>query len=134
MRIVAASYQIDGAVELVFEPAFRQFRVRMVVEGLVDTGDGTYILEYRTQVVADQDDGAFAVDFFQLLIELRFEPLVYISIGFIQYDHIRLRYDGPAEQGTLQLAAAETAYRTVGQCVQPIRQSMSRVAWCCALE
>ena len=84
------SYQIDGAVELVFEPAFRQFRVRMVVEGLVDTGDGTYILEYRTQVVADQDDGAFAVDFFQLLIELRFEPLVYISIGFIQYDHIRL--------------------------------------------
>ena len=63
MGQVAVSQQLDGAVEVLLQPLACDACVGVVVQCFVDAGDGFYLLEHGADVVADEDDGAVAVDF-----------------------------------------------------------------------
>ncbi len=106
---IAVTQQFDGTVEVLFQPLARDARVGVVVQCFVDAGDGLHLLEHGADVVADEDDGAVAVDFGQQLVEAGFEAAVQIGGGLVEDDHFGVGDDGASQQGTLQLSAAQGA-------------------------
>ena len=64
----AVSQQLDGAVEIPFQPFGVDACGRMIVQCFVHTGDVLHLLQHRPDVVADKDDGAVAVDLGQQLV------------------------------------------------------------------
>ena len=109
MGQIAVAQQLDGTVEVLFQPLARDARVGVVVERFVDAGDGLHLLEHGADVVADEDDGAVAVDFGQQFVEAGFEAAVQIGGGLVEDDHFGVGDDGASQQGTLQLSAAQGA-------------------------
>ena len=109
MGQIAVAQQFDGAVEVLFQPLARDARVGVVVERFVDAGDGLHLLEHGADVVADEDDGAVAVDFGQQFVEAGFEAAVQIGGGLVEDDHFGVGDDGASQQGALQLSAAQGA-------------------------
>ena len=62
---MAVSQHLDRASEMLFQPFGWHFGMRMIMNRFIHTSNGFYILKHRTDVVAHQDDGTFAIDFFQ---------------------------------------------------------------------
>lgn len=96
-----------------FELYHRNIGVVVVVKRMVDTGHMFYIVKYFCYVVADNDDGTVLVYLVQHFIHLSLKPLVDVGVGFVQHDDIGMGNDGPGQQNTLQLAAAERTDVTV---------------------
>lgn len=104
----AVSQQLYRTIEVLFEPfTCDTFGGRMIVQGFVDAGHGLDLLQDGADVVADQNDGAVAVDFGQQLVKPCFEPLVDVGAGFVEYHNFGVGDDGTAQQGALQLSAAQ---------------------------
>ena len=104
----AVSQQLYRTIEVLFEPfTCDAFGGRMIVQGFVDAGHGLDLLQDGADVVADQNDGAVAVDFGQQLVKPCFEPLVDVGTGFVEYHNFGVGDDGTAQQGALQLSAAQ---------------------------
>ena len=82
----------------------------MVIQRFVDSSDGLDLLQYRTDVMADEDDGAFFIDFCQQFVEAGFKTLVDVCAGFIKNHDLRVGDDGTSQQGALQLSAAQGTY------------------------
>lgn len=80
----AVSQQFDGAVEVSFQPFCGDACVRVVIQCLVDAGDGLHLLQHSADVVTDKDDGAFFVNFRQQFIESGFKTFVDIRAGFVK--------------------------------------------------
>ena len=114
----AVSQQFDGAVEVALQPLLGDTCVGVVVQGLVDARHRLDLLQDGADVVADQDDGALAVNLLQQLVEARLEALVDIGAGLVEDDHLGVGHHGPSQQGTLQLSAAQLAD---GSTLQPVQ-------------
>ena len=93
----AVSQQFDGTVEVFFQPFGGDARVGVIVQCLVDTGDGFHLLQDGTYVVAHQNDGTLLVDFGQQLIEACLETLVDVGAGFVEYYYRGIGNDGSAQ-------------------------------------
>lgn len=119
VRQRAMPQEFDGAVEVTFEPLFGDARIGVVVQRLVDAGDGLYLLQHGADVVADEDDGALLVDFRQQLVETGLETLVDVGTGFVEDDNFGVGDNGTPQQGTLQLSAAQGTDGTRLQPFQP---------------
>ena len=65
MGQVAVSQQVDGAAEVLVNPFHGDLRVGVIVECLVDAGDGLHRLQDGTDVVTHQDNGTAPVDVLQ---------------------------------------------------------------------
>ena len=85
----------------------------MVVQGFVDAGNGLDLLQHRADVVADENNGAILVYLCQQFVEAGFETLVDVCAGFVENHHLRVGDDGTAQEGTLQLSAAQSADGTL---------------------
>lgn len=119
VRQRAVPQEFDGAVEVAFEPLSGDARVGVVVQRLVDAGDGLHLLQHGADVVADEDDGAFLVDFRQQLVETGFETLVDVGAGLVEDDDFGVGDNGTSQQGTLQLPAAQGTDGARFQAFQP---------------
>ena len=93
----------------------------MVVQGFVDAGNGLDLLQHRADVVADENNGAILVYLCQQFVEAGFETLVDVCAGFVENHHLRVGDDGTAQEGTLQLSAAQSADGTLLHAFQPMR-------------
>lgn len=91
----------------------------MVVQGFVDAGNGLDLLQHRADVVADENNGAILVYLCQQFVEAGFETLVDVCAGFVENHHLRVGDDGTAQEGTLQLSAAQSADGTLLNAFQP---------------
>ena len=69
VRQCAVSQQLDRAVEVPFQPFGVDACGRVIVQCFVHAGDVLYLLQHRPDVMADEDDGAVAVDLRQQLVE-----------------------------------------------------------------
>lgn len=122
--------QLYRAVEVAFQPFFRNAGIGMVVQGFVDAGNGLDLLQHRADVVADENNGAILVYLCQQFVEAGFETLVDVCAGFVENHHLRVGDDGTAQEGTLQLSAAQSADGTLLHAFQPpcglSRQRLSR--------
>ena len=116
---VAMAQQLDGTVEVLLQPLARDARVGVVVQRLVDAGDGLHLLEHGADVVAHEDDGTVAVDFGQQLVEACFEAAVQVGGRFVEDDDLGVGDDGPSQQGALQLSAAQGADGLLLHSLQP---------------
>ena len=114
----AVSQQFYGAVEVAFQPLLGDAGVGVVVQGLVDARHRLDLLQDGADVVADQDDGALAVNLLQQLVEARLEALVDVGAGLVEDDHLGVGHHGPSQQGTLQLSAAQFSD---GSPLQPVQ-------------
>ena len=85
----------------------------MVIQCLVDAGDGFHLLQYSADVVTDKDDGAFFVNLRQQFVEPGFEAFVDIRAGFVKNQYRRVGDDGTSQQCALQLPAAKLSDGTV---------------------
>jgi hypothetical protein len=103
----AVSQQFDGAVEVSFQPFCGDACVRVVIQCLVDAGDGLHLLQHSADVVTDKDDGAFFVNFRQQFIESGFKTFVDIRAGFVKDQYRGVGDDGTSQQCALQLSAAK---------------------------
>ncbi len=81
------SQQFDRAVEVAFQPFFRNARIGMVIQCLVDAGNGLDMLQYRADVVADENNGAIFVNLRQQFVEPGFETFVDVRAGFVENHH-----------------------------------------------
>ena len=112
----AVSQQFDRAVEVSFQPFCGDARVRVVIQCLVDAGNGFHLLQYSADVVTDKDDGAFFVNLRQQFVEPGniyifqtsvlsefpgFEAFVDIRAGFVKNQYRRVGDDGASQQCTL---------------------------------
>ena len=97
----AVSQQFDGAVEVSFQPFCGDACVRVVIQCLVDAGNGFHLLQYSADVVTDKDDGAFFVNLRQQFVETGFEAFVDIRAGFVKNQYRRVGDDGASQQCTL---------------------------------
>lgn len=111
--------QLYRAVEVAFQPFFRNAGIGMVVQGFVDAGNGLDLLQHRADVVADENNGAILVYLCQQFVEAGFETLVDVCAGFVENHHLRVGDDGTAQEGTLQLSAAQSADGTLLHAFQP---------------
>lgn len=109
----AVSQQFDRAVEVSFQPFCGDACVRVVIQCLVDAGNGFHLLQYSADVVTDKDDGAFFVNLRQQFVEPGFEAFVDIRAGFVKNQYRRVGDDGASQQCTLQLSAAKLPDGTV---------------------
>ena len=109
----AVSQQFDRAVEVSFQPFCGDARVRVVIQCLVDAGNGFHLLQYSADVVTDKDDGAFFVNLRQQFVEPGFEAFVDIRAGFVKNQYRRVGDDGTSQQCALQLPAAKLPDGTV---------------------
>ena len=75
VRQCAVSQQLDRAVEVPFQPFGVDACGRVIVQCFVHAGDVLYLLQHRPDVMADEDDGAVAVDLRQQLVEADFLEL-----------------------------------------------------------
>ena len=73
----------------------------MVIQCLVDAGDGFHLLQYSANVVTDKDDGAFFVNLRQQFVESGFKTFVDIRAGFVKNQYRRVGDDGASQQCTL---------------------------------
>ncbi len=94
----AVSQQFDRAVEVSFQPFCGDARVRVVIQCLVDAGNGFHLLQYSADVVTDKDDGAFFVNLRQQFVEPGFEAFVDIRAGFVKNQYRRVGDDGASQQ------------------------------------
>ena len=90
-----------------FQPFRRNVCVGTVMKGPVHTGDAFGVPHDGADVVADQDDGAFAVDLFQQGIQSLGEEPVDVGVRLVKDKHLRIRDQGTAQQCALHLAAAQ---------------------------
>ena len=97
----AVSQQFDRAVEISFQPFCGNARVRVVIQCLVDAGDGFHLLQYSANVVTDKDDGAFLVNLRQQFVESGFKTFVDIRAGFVKNQYRRVGDDGTSQQCAL---------------------------------
>ena len=118
VRQCAVSQQLDGAVEIPFQPFGVDACGRVIVQCFVHAGDVLYLLQHRPDVVADEDDGAVAVDLGQQLVEAGFEAFVDIGARFVENKQLRVADDGASQQGTLQLSAAQLPDSAVFQSLE----------------
>ena len=66
----------------------------MVIQCLVDAGDGFHLLQYSANVVTDKDDGAFFVNLRQQFVESGFKT-------FVKNQYRRVGDDGTSQQCAL---------------------------------
>lgn len=97
----AVSQQFDRAVEISFQPFCGNACVRVVIQCLVDAGDGFHLLQYSANVVTDKDDGAFFVNLRQQFVESGFKTFVDIRAGFVKNQYRRVGDDGTSQQCAL---------------------------------
>ncbi|CCZ38470.1 uncharacterized protein BN707_02268 [Bacteroides fragilis CAG:558] len=92
VRQCAVSQQLDRAVEVPFQPFGVDACSRVIVQCFVHAGDVLYLLQHRPDVMADEDDGAVAVDL-RLLCVLcgEFRHTLQFCIMRIQH-YLRLVY------------------------------------------
>ncbi len=107
VRQCAVSQQLDRAVEVPFQPFGVDACSRVIVQCFVHAGDVLYLLQHRPDVMADEDDGAVAVDLRQQLVEAGFEALVDVGARLVENKQLRVADDGSSQQGALQLSAAQ---------------------------
>ena len=107
VRQCAVSQQLDRAVEVPFQPFGVDACGRVIVQCFVHAGDVLYLLQHRPDVMADEDDGAVAVDLRQQLVEAGFEALVDVGARLVENKQLRVADDGSSQQGALQLSAAQ---------------------------
>lgn len=119
VRQRAVSQQLYRAVEVPFQPFFRDIGIGMVIQCFVDAGDGLDLLQHCADVMADEDDGAFFIDFCQQFVEAGFKALVDVRAGLIENHDLRVGDDGTTQKGTLQLSAAQGADGTLFHAFQP---------------
>ena len=72
------------------QPFGGDFRIRMVIQRAVYTGNAFYVLQDGADIVTHQHDGAFLVDFFQQCIKTSLKPFVNVRVGLIQDDDFRI--------------------------------------------
>lgn len=107
VRQCAVPQQLDRAVEVPFQPFGVDACGRVIVQCFVHAGDVLYLLQHRPDVMADEDDGAVAVDLRQQLVEAGFEALVDVGARLVENKQLRVADDGSSQQGALQLSAAQ---------------------------
>ncbi len=93
----------------------------MVVQGFVDAGNGLDLLQHRADVMADKNNGAILVYLCQQFVEAGFETLVDVCAGFVENHHLRVGDDGTAQEGTLQLSAAQAPMARCSMPSSPMR-------------
>lgn len=57
--------QLYRTVEVPLQPLSRDAGIGMVIQRLVDAGDGFDLLQHSADVVADEDNGTLFIDFRQ---------------------------------------------------------------------
>ena len=98
VRQCAVSQQLDRAVEVPFQPFGVDACGRVIVQCFVHAGDVLYLLQHRPDVMADEDDGAVAVDLRQQLVEAGFEALVDVGARLVENKQLRVADDGSSQQ------------------------------------
>ena len=89
-------YKFERTAKGFFEPLAANFSSRVIMQGFVYSGYIFYKRHYGADVVRNDDDGCFFVDFFQQVVKSRFEAFVNVRIGFVEYQKLWVRYDCPA--------------------------------------
>ena len=77
-------------INMLHQPAFRNIRIRTLIQPVIDIRNALHTLLHRPDVMAYQNNGMLPVDFLQQRIQTSLETLVDIRIRLVQDDHLRI--------------------------------------------